>query len=171
MLQFSSVTQSCPTLCNPMDCTTQAPLSITNTQSLHKLTPIESVMPSKHLILCRPLLLPPSFIPSIRVFLNESVQQRCLQNLKSPKSTDWTLKQIGKFLPKTIPIASCFFINYAIIFKPEVFWCIYWKGYYSTDKINASKLLRNLKVPACTYFMFMFQLRHKYKSFQENYEL
>ena len=50
----------------------QASLSITNSQSLLKLMPIESVMPSNHLILCRPLL-PPSIFPSIRVFSNESV--------------------------------------------------------------------------------------------------
>ena len=51
----------------------QASLSITNSQSLLKLMSIESVMPSSHLILCRPLLLPPSILPSIRVFSNESV--------------------------------------------------------------------------------------------------
>ena len=51
----------------------QASLSITNSQSLLKLMSIESVMPSNYLILCRPLLLPPSIIPSIRVFSNESV--------------------------------------------------------------------------------------------------
>ena len=67
-LQFSSVTQSCLTLCNPMDCSTPGLLSITNSWSLLKLTSIESVIPSNHLILCRPLLLPPSIFPSIRVF-------------------------------------------------------------------------------------------------------
>ena len=46
-------------------------LFITNSQSLHKLMSIELVMPSNHLILCRPLLLPPSIFPSIMVFLNE----------------------------------------------------------------------------------------------------
>ena len=51
----------------------QASLSITNSQSLPKLMSIESVMPSSHLILCHPLLLPPSIFPSIRVFSNESV--------------------------------------------------------------------------------------------------
>ena len=51
----------------------QASLSITNSQSLLKLMSIELVMPSNHLILCRPLLLPPSIFPSIRVFSNESV--------------------------------------------------------------------------------------------------
>ena len=70
--QFSSVTQSCPTLCDPMICSTpgfpvhhQLPEFI-QTQS------IESVMPSSHLILCRPLLLLPPNPPSIRVFSNES---------------------------------------------------------------------------------------------------
>ena len=51
----------------------QASLSITNTWSSLKLMSIESVMPSNHLILCRPLLLPPSIFPSIRVFSKESV--------------------------------------------------------------------------------------------------
>ena len=50
----------------------QASLSITNAQSLLKLMSIESVMPSSHLILCRPLLLLPQIPPSIRVFSNES---------------------------------------------------------------------------------------------------
>ena len=51
----------------------QASLSFTISLSLLKLMSIESVMPSYHLILCRPLLLPPSIFPSIRVFSNESV--------------------------------------------------------------------------------------------------
>ena len=51
----------------------QASLSITNSQSLLKLMSIELVMPSNHLILCRPLLLSPAIFPSIRVFSNESV--------------------------------------------------------------------------------------------------
>ena len=51
----------------------QASLFITNSQSLLKLMSIKSVMPSNHLILCRPLLLPPSIFPSIRVFSNELV--------------------------------------------------------------------------------------------------
>ena len=50
----------------------QASLSISNSRSSHKLTSIESVMPSSHLILCRPLLLLPPIPPSIRVFSNES---------------------------------------------------------------------------------------------------
>ena len=51
----------------------QGSLSITNSQSLHKLMSIESVMPSNHLIFCRPLLLPPSVFPSISVFSKELI--------------------------------------------------------------------------------------------------
>ena len=71
--QLSSVTQSFPTLCNPVDWSTPASLSITNSWSFLKLTSIESVMSSNHLILCHLLFLPPSILPSIRVFSNESV--------------------------------------------------------------------------------------------------
>ena len=73
--QFSSVSHSCLTPCDPMDCSMPGlPIqSITNSQSLLKLMSVESVMPSNHLILCRPLLLPPSIFPSIRVFSNEPV--------------------------------------------------------------------------------------------------
>ena len=56
----------------PWTAARQASLSITNSWSLFKLMPIESVMPSNHLILCHPLLLP-SIFPSIRVFVSESV--------------------------------------------------------------------------------------------------
>ena len=57
----------------PWTAACQASLSITNSRSLLKLTSIESVMPSNHLILCHPLLLPPSIFPRIRVLSNESV--------------------------------------------------------------------------------------------------
>ena len=73
LIQFSSVTQSCPTLCNSMDCNT--PVLPVRHQLLEfiKLMSMELMMPSNHLILCCPLLLPPSIFPSIRVFSNESV--------------------------------------------------------------------------------------------------
>ena len=56
----------------PWTAARQASLSITNSQSLLNLMSVESVMPSSHLILCRPLLLLPSIFPSIRVFSTES---------------------------------------------------------------------------------------------------
>ena len=74
-VQFSSVQSlSCVQLfATPRTAACQASLFITNSQSLLKLMLIESVMPSKHLILCCPLLLLPSIFPSLRVFFNESV--------------------------------------------------------------------------------------------------
>ena len=72
-VQFSSVAQTSLTLCDPLDCSAQTSLSITNSCSLLKLMSIELVMPSNHLILCHPLLFLPSIFPSIRVFPKESV--------------------------------------------------------------------------------------------------
>ena len=69
-----SVGRLCPTLCRiPWTAACKASLSITNSGSLLKFMSIESVMPSYHLILCRPLLLLPAIFPSIRVFYNESI--------------------------------------------------------------------------------------------------
>ena len=70
--QFSSVAQSCPTLCDPMNRSTPGLLFITISRSSLRLTSVESVMPSSHLILCHPLFLLPPIPPSIRVFSNES---------------------------------------------------------------------------------------------------
>ena len=74
---FTSVQFSCSVVPNPFEtpwtAALQTSLSITNSQSLLKVMSIESVMPSNHFILCRPLLLLPSIFPSIRVFSNESI--------------------------------------------------------------------------------------------------
>ena len=69
-VQSLSSVQLCAT---PWTATRQASLSIANSQSLLKLMSIKLVMPSNHLILCHPLLFPPSIFPSIRVFSKESV--------------------------------------------------------------------------------------------------
>ena len=79
LFQFSSVTQSCPTFCKPMDHSTPH-LPVYDSQSLLKLISVESVMPSNHLIPCHPLLLLPSIFPSIRVFSNESAL--CIRQTK-----------------------------------------------------------------------------------------
>ena len=73
----------------------QASLFITNSWSLLRLMSIESVMPSNHLILCHPLLLPPSIFPSIRVFSNESVL--CI---RWPKYWRFISKPIPTYSPK-----------------------------------------------------------------------
>ena len=70
--QFSAVTQSCPTLCDPMNRSTPGLPVHHQLQSPLKLMSIDSVMPSSHLILCRPLRLLLPVPPSIRVFSNES---------------------------------------------------------------------------------------------------
>ena len=72
--QFSSVQSLSPVwlFVTPWTAACQASLSITNSWSPPKPTSVELVMPSNHLILCRPLLLLPSILPSIRVFSNES---------------------------------------------------------------------------------------------------
>ena len=72
-VQFSSVDQSCPTLCDPMNCSMPGLPVHHQLWSTPKLMSIESLMPSNYLILYRPLLLLPSIFPSSRVFSHESV--------------------------------------------------------------------------------------------------
>ena len=102
LVQFSSVAQLCPTLCNSMDCST--PGLPVHHWSLLKFMSIESVMPSNQLIFCHPLLLLPSIFPSIRVPSNESVLRiRWPQVLEFqlkpsvlPMNTqDWSLGRTG----------------------------------------------------------------------------
>ena len=87
MVQFSSVTQSCPTLCDPMNHSSQASLSITNSRSPPKPMSIKLMIPSNCLILCRPLLLRPSIFPIIRVFSNESALYIRGQSIGASAST------------------------------------------------------------------------------------
>ena len=77
----------------PWTAARQASLSLTNSQSLFKLMSITSVMQSNHLILCHPLLLPPSIFSSIRVFSNESVL-----HIRCPKYWSFTFS-ISQSLP------------------------------------------------------------------------
>ena len=75
LVQFSSVAQWCPTLCDPMNQACKASLLITNSRSPPKHVSIESMMQSNHLILSHTLLFLPSIFPSIRVFSNESARR------------------------------------------------------------------------------------------------
>ena len=88
-VQFSSVQSlSCVQLfATPWTAACQASLSVTNSRSLLKLISVESVMPSNHLILCRPLLLLPSIFPSIRVFSVESAL-----HVRRPKYRSFSFK-------------------------------------------------------------------------------
>ena len=89
----SSVAQSGLTLqpqVNPWTAAQQASLSITNSQSLHKLMSIKSVMPSHHLILCNPLFLLPSIFPSIREQIKHQMRQFLVSASVLPKNIqDW----------------------------------------------------------------------------------
>ena len=83
LVQFSSVAQSCPALCDPMDCSMPGLSLYHQFPELAQFMSIELVMPSKHLILCYPLRLLPSTFPSIRVISNESAL-----HIRWPK--DWS---------------------------------------------------------------------------------
>ena len=99
-IQFSSVTQSCPTLCDPMNHSTPGLPVITNCRSSLRLMSVESVMPFSHLILCRPLLLLPPIPLSIRVFSNESTLR-----MKWPKYWSFSFSIIpSKVIPGLISI-------------------------------------------------------------------
>ena len=107
-VQFSSVAQSCLTLCDPMNCSTpglpvhhQLP-EFTQTQS------IEPMMPSSHLILCRPLLLLPPISPSIRVFSNESFPY--MTTGKTIALTRWTF--VGKVMSLLLNMLSRLVITF-----------------------------------------------------------
>ena len=126
--QFSSVVQLCATLCDPMKCSRQASLSITNYQSSLKLTSIESVMPSSHLILCRPLLLLPPIPPSIRVFP--------MSQLFAWGGQSTGLSALASFLPKNTQGSS-----------PSE-----WTGWISLQSKGLSRVFSNTTVQKHQFF-------------------
>ena len=86
-VQFNSIAQSSLTLCDPMDCSTPgSSVHHHNSRSLPKLMSIESVMPSNHLILCCPFLLPPSVFPTPTPQF-KSINSSALSFLYSPTLT------------------------------------------------------------------------------------
>ena len=99
----------------------QASLSITNSRSLLKLMSITSVMQSNHLILCHPLLLPPSIFPSIRVFSNESVLRITYHSIKLPQFCC-----LGRHCFGSNPWCSCYFLQ--VINPSPNLWlgCVFW---------------------------------------------
>ena len=123
ILHFSSVTQSCPTLCDPMNCSTPG---LPVHHSL-KLTSIESVMPSSHLILCHPLLILPSIPPSIS-FSNESAL-----HMRWPKYWSFSL---ASFLPKNTQDGSP----------------LEWTGWISLQSKGLSRVFSNTTVQTHQFF-------------------
>ena len=112
----------------PLTATHQASLSITNSQSLLKLMPVESVMPSNHLILCCPLLLLSSIFPSIRIFSNESAL-----HIRWPKY--WSLAS-----------SSVFPMNIQDWFPLE------WTGWISLQSKGLSRVFSNTTVQKHQFF-------------------
>ena len=137
-VQFSSVSQSCPTLWTPWIAARQASLSITNSWSSLRLTSIESVMPSSHLILGCPLLLLPPIPRSIRVFSNESTfvqnYREVPQNLKIELPYDLTIPFLGIYSKELKSVSQRG--NYNLMFIVALFTTKMWKQhrYLLTDK-------------------------------------
>ena len=109
-VQFISVTQSCPILCDPMNRSTPGlPVHHQLPEFTHTHV-IESVMPSSHLILFRPLLLLPSIFPSIRVFSNESsLRIRTLKSLLQHHSSKASILRRSAFF--TIQLSHPYMTN------------------------------------------------------------
>ena len=128
--QFSSVQSlSCVWLfATPWIAARQASLSITISRSSLRITSIESVMPSSHLNLCRPLFLPPSILPSIRVFSNESTLR-----MRWPKYWSFSL---ASFLPK----------------KSQGWSPSEWTGWISSQSKGLSRVFSNTTVQKHQFF-------------------
>ena len=142
--RFSSVQLlSCVWLfATPWTAACQASLSITNSQSLPKLMSIELVMPSNHLILCRPLLLLPSIFPNIRVFSDESALR-----IRWPK--DWSF---------SFSISPSSEHSALISFRIDWFDLLSVQG---TLKSLLQHHSSKASIPQCSAF-FMVQLSHPY---------
>ena len=108
--QIRLVAQLCPTLCYPVNRSTPGLPVHHNSRSPLRLTSIESVMPSSHLILCRPLLLPP-IPPNIRVFSNESTLR-----MRWPKYWSFSFSIIPS---KEIPGLSSFRMDWLDLFAVQ----------------------------------------------------
>ena len=148
-VQFSSVAQLCPTLCDPMNRSTlsitQASLSITNSRSSPKLMSIELVMSSSHRILCRPLLLLP-FPPSIRVFSNESTLRMRFNTVLIKIS----LRFFGKFRQ----YYSKIYLGGWLRRRPRRFhWSTGWRG------LGGRRWWSSARSTACTAWLRTRQLR------------
>ena len=127
-VQFSSVTQSCPTLCDPMNWSTPGLPVHHQLRSSVRFMSIESVMPSSHLILCYPLLLLPPIPPSIRLFSNESTLR-----MRWPK---YKVSALASVLPK----------------KSQGWSPSEWTGWISLQSKGLSRVFSNTSVQKHQFF-------------------
>ena len=122
-VQFSSVAQSCPTLCDPMNRSMPGLLSITSSRSSLRLRSNESVMPSSHLILCHPLLLLPPIPPSVRVFSNESTLR-----MRWPKYWSFSFSSHSLDGASLLPILCTHVSRWGFLYWNTVFLCLGKRG-------------------------------------------
>ena len=128
MVQFSSVAQSCPTLCDPMNRSTPGLPVHHHLPEFTQLASIKSVMPSSHLILGRPLLLLPPIPPSISLFSNESTL-----HMRWPKYWSFSFSII---LPK----------------KSQGWSPSEWTGWISLQSLGLSRVFSNTSVQKHQFF-------------------
>ena len=114
-VQFSLVAHPCLTIYNPMNHSSQASLSITNSRSPPKPMSIESVIPPSHLILCRALLLPPSIFPSIRIFSCLQILRYCHHPSEFVSLSVCLCPFLSWSLPKVSQLAS-FYNSISVVF-------------------------------------------------------
>ena len=132
----------------------QASLSITNSQSLPKLVSIESVMPSSHLIVCRPLFLLPPISPSIRVFSNESTLRMrwpnfssCLQSLLA--SGSFPMSQLFAWGAQSIGVS----VSTSVLPMNTQDWSpLEWTGWISLQSKGLSRVFYNTTVQKHQFF-------------------
>ena len=150
----------------------QASLSITNSRSSLRLRSIESVMPSSHLIFCRPLLLLPPILPSIRVFSNESTL-----HMRWPKYWSFSFSIIPS---KEIPGLISFRMDWLDLLavqrtlksllqyhssKASILWCsaFFTVVYQNSNKGQISDLPWNSRLSSCSHHTLIFMHLLKYK--------
>ena len=126
-IKFSSVAQSCPTLCNCMECKCQGSLSTTNSQGLLNFMFVESAMSSNHLILCC-LLLPPSIFPASESFPmshflasgSQSIRASALasalpMNIQDWFALEWTGESLLRDFKESFPTPQFKSINFSVL--------------------------------------------------------
>ena len=147
---------------NPWAAACQDSLSITNSQSLLKLTSFEPVMPSNHLILCCPNLLPPSIFPSIRVFSNVFSSVQSLSRVRL-FATPWTAARQASLsitsswsLPRLMSIESVMPSNrlISVVPSPLAFNLSQHQGFFQMSQLFASGG-QNIGVSASTWVLPM----------------
>ena len=141
-------------LATPCTAACQASLSITTSRSLLKLMSIESVMPSNHFILCRPLLLLPSIFPNIRVFSNESALHissvQYSHSVVSNSATPWiAARQASLSGSQSIGVSAS---TSVLPMNTQDWFTLGWTGWISLQSKGLSRIFSNTTVQKHQFF-------------------